>query len=125
MQHEAGERDMVMLQHKFEIEHKDGRVETRTTSTLRGYGDPEDYSSMTKIVGVLCDVACLMVLGGRIKETCILAPVDWQLAEPLLIELKEKWGIEMIEKTIQYKFGSRSAATNPREVCDAIDVPDV
>lgn len=25
MQYEAGERDMVMLQHRFEIEHRDGR----------------------------------------------------------------------------------------------------
>lgn len=39
MHYEPGERDMVMLKHKFEIEHKDGRKETRT-STLCDYGDP-------------------------------------------------------------------------------------
>ncbi|TPR03839.1 hypothetical protein CAN33_002140 [Aspergillus niger] len=37
MQYEEGERDLVMLQHKFEIEHKDGQKETRT-STLCEYG---------------------------------------------------------------------------------------
>lgn len=99
MQYEKGERDMVMLQHKFEIEHKDGKKETRT-STLCDYGDPKGYSSMARLVGVPCGVACLMVLDGRIKEKGILAPVNWQLAEPLLVELREKWGIEMIEKTI-------------------------
>lgn len=32
MQYEKGERDMVMLQHKFGIEHKDGTKETRTST---------------------------------------------------------------------------------------------
>jgi hypothetical protein len=26
--------------------------------------------------------------------------VTWELAEPLLVELREKWGIEMVEKTL-------------------------
>ena len=99
MQYEQGERDMVMLQHKFEIEHKDGSKETRT-STLCDYGDPKGYSSMARLVGVPCGVACLRVLDGSIKEKGILAPVTWELAEPLLVELKEKWGIEMVEKTL-------------------------
>jgi saccharopine dehydrogenase (NADP+, L-glutamate forming) len=99
MQYEPGERDMVMLQHKFEIEHKDGRKETRT-STLCDYVNPKGYSSMARLVGVPCGVACLPVLDGSIKEKSILAPVTWDLAEPLLVELREKWGIEMVEKTL-------------------------
>ena len=99
MQYETGERDMVMLQHKFEIEHKDGKKETRT-STLCDYGDPKGYSSMAKLVGTPCACACLAVLEERITERGVLAPLKWELAEPLLVELKEKYGIEMIEKTI-------------------------
>jgi saccharopine dehydrogenase (NADP+, L-glutamate forming) len=99
MQYEKDERDMVMLQHKFEIEHKDGSKETRT-STLVDYGDPKGYSSMAKLVGVPCGLACLMVLDGRIKEKGVLAPLNWGLAEPLLVELKEKYGIYLTEKTI-------------------------
>jgi saccharopine dehydrogenase (NADP+, L-glutamate forming) len=99
MQYEKDERDMVMLQHKFEIEHKDGSKETRT-STLVDYGDPKGYSSMAKLVGVPCGLACLMVLDGRINEKGILAPLNWKLAEPLLNELKEKYGIFLTEKTI-------------------------
>jgi saccharopine dehydrogenase (NADP+, L-glutamate forming) len=99
MQYEKNERDMVMLQHKFEIEHKDGSKETRT-STLVDYGDPNGYSSMAKLVGVPCAVACLMVLDGRIKQKGVLAPVTWDLAEPLLKELKEKYGIYLTEKTV-------------------------
>ena len=99
LQYEKGQRDMVMLQHKFEIEHKDGSKETRT-STLVDYGDPEGYSSMAKLVGVPCGVACLMVLDGRIKQKGILAPVTWDLAEPILTELKEKYGIYLNEETV-------------------------
>lgn len=98
-QYEADERDMVMLQHKFGIEWADGRKETRT-STLVDYGDPKGYSSMAKLVGVPCAVACLMVLDGRINKKGVLAPVTWDLAEPLLVELKEKYGIELVEKTV-------------------------
>ncbi|MCJ1472864.1 Saccharopine dehydrogenase [NADP(+), L-glutamate-forming] [Lambiella insularis] len=51
MQYGPGERDLVMLQHKFEIENKDGSKETRT-STLCEYGDPKGYSAMEKLVGI-------------------------------------------------------------------------
>lgn len=98
-QYGPGERDMVMLQHKFGIEWKDGSKETRT-STLVDYGDPNGYSSMAKLVGVPCAVACLQVLDGKFKQKGILAPVTWDIAEPLLVELKEKYGIELTEKTI-------------------------
>lgn len=100
MQYDQGERDMVILQHKFEIEHKDGSTETRT-STLVDYGDPKGYSSMAKLVGVPCALACLMVLDGRINKKGILAPVTWELAEPLLKELKDKYGIFLTEKTVE------------------------
>ena len=99
MQYEENERDMVMLQHKFEIEHRDGSKETRT-STLVEYGDPKGYSAMAKLVGVPCAVACLMVLDGRISKKGVLAPVTWDIAEPLLVELKEKYSIELTEKTV-------------------------
>lgn len=98
MQYETGERDMVMLQHRFGIQWSDGKSETRT-STLVDYGDPKGYSSMARLVGVPCGVACLMVLDGRISEKGVLAPVNWKLAQTLLEELK-KWGIELIEKTV-------------------------
>ena len=49
-QYGPGERDLVFLQHKFGIEHKDGRKETRA-STLVEYGDPKGSSAMAKLVG--------------------------------------------------------------------------
>jgi saccharopine dehydrogenase (NADP+, L-glutamate forming) len=58
MQYEPGERDMVMLQHKFEIEHSNGKKETRA-GTLCEYGDLKGYSSMARIVDAPCGVAYL------------------------------------------------------------------
>jgi saccharopine dehydrogenase (NADP+, L-glutamate forming) len=99
MAYEEGERDFVMLQHKFEIEHADGSRETRT-STLCEYGDPKGYSAMAKTVGVPCGVAVKQVLGGQISERGILAPMDPKINDPIMKELKEKYGIFMVEKTI-------------------------
>jgi len=102
MQYEKGERDFVMLQHKFEIEWPSGKKETRT-STLTEYGEPEGsggYSALAKLVGVPCAVAVLMVLNGEIKEKGILAPVTPELSEPIRIKLKEQYGIELTEKTL-------------------------
>lgn len=99
MQFEEGERDMVMLQHKFRIEHKDGSLETRT-STLVEYGDPKKYSAMAKLVGVPCAVAVKQVLNGTLSEKGVLAPMTTKINNPIMKELKEKYGIEMIEKTV-------------------------
>ncbi|KAJ9191811.1 hypothetical protein DTO166G4_329 [Paecilomyces variotii] len=102
MQFEEGERDLVMLQHKFEIENKDGSRETRT-STLCEYGAPTGsggYSAMAKLVGVPCGVAAKQVLDGTISEKGILAPMNSRINGPLMKELKEKYGIACQEKVI-------------------------
>ncbi|UPK90689.1 hypothetical protein LCI18_001624 [Fusarium solani-melongenae] len=46
-----GERDLVMLQHKFVVEWKDGTQDT-ITSTLELFGDPNGDSAMSTSVGV-------------------------------------------------------------------------
>ncbi|KAK4203350.1 putative saccharopine dehydrogenase [Triangularia verruculosa] len=99
MQYEEKERDLVMLQHKFEIEHADGSRETRT-STLCEYGVVGGYSAMAKTVGVPCAVAVKQVLSGKISQKGVLAPMSWEICEPLMKELEEEYGITMVEKTI-------------------------
>ncbi|CAK7566655.1 MAG: saccharopine dehydrogenase (NADP+, L-glutamate-forming) [Sporothrix epigloea] len=94
MQFAEGERDLVMLQHKFEVELKDGTKQTRL-STLCEYGStkPGGYSAMAKLVGVPCAVAVQQVLNGTITEKGVLAPMNTKLNDPLIKELKEKYGI--------------------------------
>ncbi|KAF1957460.1 saccharopine dehydrogenase-like protein [Byssothecium circinans] len=99
MQYEEGERDMVMLQHRFEIENKDGRKAVRT-ETLVDYGDPKGYSAMAKLVGIPCAVAVQQVLDGTIKERGVVAPMSPEICGPLMKTLTDKYGIAFKSKTI-------------------------
>ncbi|KAJ5779416.1 saccharopine reductase Lys7-Penicillium chrysogenum [Penicillium paradoxum] len=99
MQYDEGERDLVMLQHKFEIENKDGSKETRT-STLCEYGNPAGYSAMARTVGIPCGVAVKQVLDGTISKTGVIAPMTMDICAPLIKALKEDYGIELIERTL-------------------------
>ncbi|KAH8725953.1 saccharopine dehydrogenase-like protein [Phaeosphaeriaceae sp. PMI808] len=99
MQYEEGERDFLMLQHKFEIENKDGSRVIRT-STLADYGDPKGYSAMAKLVGVPCAIAVQQVLDGTLSEKGILAPMSPEICRPLMKTLEEKYGVYFKEKTV-------------------------
>ncbi|OAA61623.1 saccharopine dehydrogenase [Niveomyces insectorum RCEF 264] len=101
MQYAEGERDLVILQHKFEVELKDGTKQTRL-STLVEYGstEPGGYSAMAKLVGVPCAVAVKQVLDGTISEKGILAPMNAKLNGPLIKELKEKYNIYCKEEIV-------------------------
>ncbi|PWN51060.1 putative chimeric spermidine synthase/saccharopine reductase [Violaceomyces palustris] len=98
--YEAGERDMVMLQHKFEIETKEGESKT-LTSTLLDYGIPHGTTSMAKLVGVPCAIATKLILEGHpaLTQTGILAPYSKEICDPIRLEL-EKEGIVLEERYI-------------------------
>ena len=98
MQFGPTERDMVLLQHKFEIEHADGRRETRT-STLCDFGEIGGYSAMAKLVGVPCGVATQQVLDGVLNQRGIVAPINAKICNPLIKDLKEL-GIYLVEETV-------------------------
>uniref|UniRef100_A0A098D1D9 Saccharopine dehydrogenase n=1 Tax=Gibberella zeae (strain ATCC MYA-4620 / CBS 123657 / FGSC 9075 / NRRL 31084 / PH-1) TaxID=229533 RepID=A0A098D1D9_GIBZE len=102
MAYEKGERDIVFLQHTFEVINKDGSQNT-WTSTLVEYGAPEGsggFSAMSRLVGVPCGVATKMVLDGTITDKGVVAPVYPSLARTLMNELKNNYGIECKEKII-------------------------
>ncbi|GAA5974029.1 hypothetical protein JCM11641_008222 [Rhodosporidiobolus odoratus] len=100
MQYEKGERDMVMLQHKFIVEKADGTEETRT-STLLDYGKPTGTgaSSMSSLVGLPCGVAAQQVLDSVINKKGVIAPYTWDIVEPLLAGVEAE-GITMVEKVL-------------------------
>ncbi|QLG73511.1 hypothetical protein HG535_0F00210 [Zygotorulaspora mrakii] len=99
MQYEDGERDMVALQHKFGIEWADGTTEVRT-STLIDYGKPGGYSSMAATVGYPVSIATKLVLDKTIQGPGLVAPYSPQINDPIMKELKEKYGIYLKEKTV-------------------------
>ncbi|KAK7684332.1 hypothetical protein QCA50_012656 [Cerrena zonata] len=98
MQYEQGERNLVMLQHKFIVEWADGKEDT-LTFTLESYGIPDGFSAMATLVGVPCGIAVQFVLDGVIKTPGVLAPYTKEICEPLRIALESE-GIGMIEKVL-------------------------
>ncbi|CAB4469519.1 Saccharopine dehydrogenase [Rhizophagus irregularis] len=98
MQYEEGERDMVILQHKFEIKLKDGTRET-WTSTLLEYGKPPGPSAMSTLVGIPCGIAVQLILDGVIKKRGVLAPYTPEIINPIIAEL-EKEGIKVKEEKL-------------------------
>ncbi len=78
------ERDLVILQHKFVVEWKDGKKET-LVSTLELFGDPNGYSAMSKSVGVTCGVATQLLLDGlpALKTPGVLAPYEKDICDPI------------------------------------------
>lgn len=100
MTYGPGERDLVMLQHKFVIEWADGSEEIRT-STLEAYGAPTGSgpSAMALTVGVPCGIATQLVLDGVLSEPGVHAPYSKKFCDPLREQL-EKEGLGLIEKTL-------------------------
>ncbi|KAI0291607.1 saccharopine dehydrogenase [Multifurca ochricompacta] len=93
-----GERDLVMLQHKFVVERADG-TEQILTSTLEAYGRPGDHSAMALTVGVPCGIATQLVLDGVISTPGILVPYTKEICDPLREQL-EKEGIGLVERVL-------------------------
>lgn len=95
MSFEEGERDMVLLQHTFEVETRDGEKQTRT-STLLEYGSPQGasqgYTAMARTVGTPCGIAVQLILDGKINKPGVHAPITPEIYNPILTQL-EKEGI--------------------------------
>jgi len=86
LQYAEGERDMVVLQHVFVTESREGRRE-RISSTLIDYGIPGGDSSMSRTVGLPAAIGARLVLEGRIGETGVRVPVTPDIYNPILDEL--------------------------------------
>ncbi|KAL1660891.1 Saccharopine dehydrogenase-domain-containing protein [Schizophyllum commune] len=98
MAFEPGERDLVLLQHKFVVEWPNGEEET-FTSTLEQYGSPIGHSAMSFLVGTPCGVAAQLMLDGAISKPRILAPYTPDICDPIRA-LVEQEGIGMVERKL-------------------------
>jgi saccharopine dehydrogenase-like NADP-dependent oxidoreductase len=96
LRYEDGERDMVVLQHRFDAVEESG-VGLRVRSTLVSYGEPGGDSATARTVSLPAAVATRLVLEGRIRETGVHVPVFSAAYEPILDEL-ERLGIAFEER---------------------------
>lgn len=97
MMYGEGERDMILLQHKFEVENKDGSSNTRTSVTLM-YGEPNGFSAMAKTVGVPCGIATQLILDGKLNKAGVIAPMTPDVYQPIM-DLLPSEGINAVEQT--------------------------
>ncbi|KAI8288736.1 Saccharopine dehydrogenase [Colletotrichum sp. SAR11_57] len=93
MSFQPGERDLVMLQHKFVVEWKDGSKVTGSLSY--------EYSAMAKSVGVTCGIATQLLLNGEpaLNVPGVLAPYKAEICDPIR-KAVESEGIVLVEKTL-------------------------
>lgn len=95
-----GERDLVMLQHKFVVEWSDGRKET-VTSTLELLGDPNRFSAMALSVGATCGVATQLLLDEHpaFTKPGIHAPYHKEMCNPIR-EGVAREGVALVEAVL-------------------------
>jgi len=91
-----GERDMIILKHMFLAVRPDGKKE-KMTSTLIDYGVPFGDSSMSRTVGLPAAIGARFILEGKIKLTGVRTPIEPEIYEPILNELKNH-GVEFKEE---------------------------
>ncbi len=96
MSYAPGERDMLILQHRFLAEYPG--YKERISSTMIDFGIPGGNSSMNRTVGLPAAVGVRLILEGKVASRGVLVPVLPEIYEPALVEL-ERLGIQFSEKT--------------------------
>ena len=94
MMMKENERDMVIMQHIFQVIRSNGIQETIVARML-DYGNP-DYTSIARTVALPAAIGVIMILEKKITDTCVHIPIKKSIYKPVLTELA-KLGISMSE----------------------------
>ncbi|KAI7771541.1 hypothetical protein LZL87_011744 [Fusarium oxysporum] len=97
---QVGERDLVMLQHKFVVEWTDGTKNT-ITSTLELFGEPGGCSAMAKSVGLTCGIAAELLLDCEpaFNKPGVIAPYSREICDPIRVRVEAE-GVKLVEHTL-------------------------
>ncbi|MEN8776043.1 MAG: saccharopine dehydrogenase family protein [Polaribacter sp.] len=96
---QENDKDMIVMQHLFGYE-KEGKKE-QVESSLIVLGENQNYTAMSKTVGLPLAIATLKILNGEITKPGVQIPIAKEVYQPILKELKNH-GIEFIEKKVPY-----------------------
>ncbi|MFC5626318.1 saccharopine dehydrogenase family protein [Algoriphagus winogradskyi] len=94
------DKDMIVMQHLFEIKTGEGTQEIR--SSLVCIGEDATYTAMAKTVGLPLALAVDLFLDGKINLTGLHVPVLPEIYNPILAELKSH-GIRFREEVREVK----------------------
>ncbi len=85
---------MIVMYHEFEY-HLNGKNK-RIISSMINIGEDESHTSMAKTVGLPVAIMAKLILNGNFTKPGIHLPVDKEVYEPILNELKS-FGISFHE----------------------------
>ena len=95
------DKDMIVMWHKVSYEIKG--LANELISHMAYIGKDSIYTAMSDTVGLPLGIATKMLLNGSIKKRGVLMPIDKEIYEPVLSELKE-YGIDFIEQHCELKI---------------------
>jgi saccharopine dehydrogenase-like NADP-dependent oxidoreductase len=84
---QAGDKDMVVMQHEIEFEKEQKNY--KSTSTLILKGSDGVHTAMAKTVGLPLGIAAKLILNGTIRLAGLHVPVIKEIYDPVLEELKQ------------------------------------
>jgi saccharopine dehydrogenase (NADP+, L-glutamate forming) len=99
--YKEGERDMLILRHKFLVENQD-KSRDLITSTMIDFGIPGGDTSMARTVSLPLAIGVKLMAEGKINLTGVQISTKKEIYEPVLQEL-EKLNIKMEEKRVPVK----------------------
>jgi saccharopine dehydrogenase (NAD+, L-glutamate forming) len=85
---QPGDKDMLVMWHKFIYRQKGDAGQTLLTSSLVVTGEDPVHTAMAKTVGLPLAIATKMVLTGQIKLHGVHIPTVKEIYEPVLHELE-------------------------------------
>ena len=93
------DKDMIVMQHKFGYEFKGERRQIESSMVV--IGEDQAYTAMAKTVGLPVGIATLLILNEKITTPGVQIPINKEVYEPILEELKEQ-GIIFSEIKVPY-----------------------
>jgi len=93
------DKDMIVMHHKFGYEYKGERRQIESSMAVKG--EDQTFTAMAKTVGLPVGISTLLILNGKIKTPGVQIPINKEVYEPILKELKE-FGIEFSEIKVPY-----------------------
>lgn len=96
---QPGERDMIVMYHKFGYELNGEKKQI--DATMVTIGENDIYTAMSKTVGLPLAIVTLAILNEKITTPGVQIPIKKEVYEPTLKELKN-YGIVFKEKEVPY-----------------------
>jgi saccharopine dehydrogenase-like NADP-dependent oxidoreductase len=96
---EEEDKDMIVMQHLLGYEMNGEKKQIESSLVVKG--ENQNYTAMSKTVGLPVAIAALKILQGEIKTPGVQLPISKEIYEPILKELKE-YGVQFSEKNTSY-----------------------